>query len=89
VKKQPINWGRVIGRLLEAGIGTAEGGFCTDENGRLVEDYAQLDDADSAEAYLAQLTRSGQLPAEETDAAEEDDLFAVFNLPSAQSLKKE
>ncbi len=83
MKKQPINWGRVIGRLLEAGIGTAEGGFCTDENGRLVEDYAQLDDADSAEAYLAQLKRSGQLPAEETDAAEEDDPFAVFDLPSA------
>lgn len=83
MKKQPVNWEQVLGRLLETGIGGVPGGFRVDENGRLVEDYAQADGDNDAAAYLAQLKRSGTLPAE-TDADEEDDdLFAAFGLPSA------
>ena len=89
MKKQSVNWGQVIGRLLEAGIGRAEGGFRVDETGRLVEDYAQTDGADDTGAYLTQLKRSGQLPAEENDTVDEDDLFAVFDPPSAKFTEKE
>lgn len=80
MKKQSINWGRVLGRLLETGIGGVEGGFRVDETGRLVEDYAQLDGADSEEAYLTQLTYSGELPTEEDD----EDIFAPFGMPPAK-----
>lgn len=72
MKKQPINWGHVIGRLLEAGVGRMEGGFLVDENGRLVEDYAQ-EEAAGKEAYLMQLIQNDELPEED-----EDDLFSVF-----------
>lgn len=78
MKKQPINWGHVIGRLLEAGVGRMEGGFPVDENGRLVEDYAQ-DEAVSKETYLTQLVQNDELPEEE----DEDDLFSVFGTMTA------
>ena len=77
MKKQKVNWGQLIGRLLQNSVGGFEGGFRVDENGRLVEDYLETDGAQDAAAYLAQLASAGELPqAEDADILSADDLSA-------------
>ncbi len=78
MKKQKVNWGRLIGRLLQDSAGGFEGGFRVDENGRLVEDYPETDDVQDTAAYLAQLASTGELPqAEAADDISADDISAV------------
>ncbi len=78
MKKQKVNWGQLIGRLLQDSEGGFEGGFRVDETGRFVEDYLETDDTQDAAAYLAQLADAGELPQEQDGG----DIFSVLQQPS-------